>query len=102
MLVAAGGTFGCSTSERWRCRRSGRTPHGASSPPCGSRACSPAIAAAAVDVEGLVAAVVAMSALAYELGDQLDAVDVNPLIVHPGGAVAVDALVLPGAGGQSG
>ena len=57
----------------------------------------------AVDVDGLVAAVVAMSALAYELGDQLDAVDVNPLVVHPGGAVAVDALVLPRApGGQSG
>ena len=57
----------------------------------------------AVDVDGLVAAVVAISALACELGDQLDAVDVNPLVVHPGGAVAVDALVLPRApGGQSG
>ena len=54
----------------------------------------------AVDVDGLVAAVVAMSALACELGDHLDAVDVNPLVVHPGGAVAVDALVLPRAPGD--
>ena len=54
-------------------------------------------------VAALVAAVVAMGALACELGHQLDAVDVNPLVVHPGGTVAVDALVLPRAlGGQSG
>jgi acetate---CoA ligase (ADP-forming) len=57
----------------------------------------------AVDVHGLVAAVVAMSALACELGDHLDAVDVNPLVVHPDGAVAVDGLVVPRMpGGQSG
>ena len=31
----------------------------------------------------------------YELGDLLEAVDVNPLVVGPDGAVVVDALVLP-------
>jgi acetate---CoA ligase (ADP-forming) len=40
-------------------------------------------------------AVVAMSRLAGELGDGIAAVDVNPLIVTPRGAVAADALVLP-------
>jgi acetate---CoA ligase (ADP-forming) len=39
-------------------------------------------------------AVVAMSQLAIELGDQIEAVDVNPLIVSADGAVAVDALVV--------
>ena len=43
----------------------------------------------------VVEAVVSMSRLAEELGDRLGAVDVNPLVVHPGGAIAVDALVLP-------
>jgi acyl-CoA synthetase (NDP forming) len=42
----------------------------------------------------VVGAVVALSALAEELGDLLAAVDVNPVVVHPGGAVAVDALVV--------
>ena len=43
----------------------------------------------------LVDAVVAFSQLAHELGDLLEAVDVNPLVVGPDGAVAVDALVVP-------
>jgi len=43
----------------------------------------------------LVDAVVAFSRLAHELGDLLEAVDVNPLVVGPDGAVAVDALVVP-------
>jgi hypothetical protein len=38
--------------------------------------------------------VVAMSTIAGELGDLLADVDVNPLVVHPGGCAAVDALVL--------
>ena len=33
--------------------------------------------------------------LAHELGDLLEAVDVNPLVVGPAGVVAVDALVVP-------
>jgi acetate---CoA ligase (ADP-forming) len=40
------------------------------------------------------AAIVALSALALELGDALTALDVNPLICGPDGAVAVDALAI--------
>jgi len=47
-----------------------------------------------VAADGLVAAVVAFARLAHELSDLLEAVDVNPLVVHPGGVVAVDALVV--------
>ena len=50
---------------------------------------------AAADLEAVVAAVVAVSQVAHELGEQLDALDVNPLIVSASGAVAVDALVVP-------
>jgi hypothetical protein len=35
-----------------------------------------------------------LSELAIELGDQLDALDINPLICGPRGAVAVDALAV--------
>ena len=49
----------------------------------------------ALDTDGLVAAVVAFSQLAYELGDLLEAVDVNPLVVGQAGVVAVDVLVVP-------
>jgi acyl-CoA synthetase (NDP forming) len=47
------------------------------------------------DLEAVVDAVLAMSRLAAELGDRIDAIDVNPLIVSTTGAVAVDALVTP-------
>ena len=46
-------------------------------------------------VDALVDAVVAFSTLAHELGDLLEAVDLNPLVVGPDGVLAVDALVLP-------
>ena len=46
-------------------------------------------------VDALVDAVVAFSTLAHELGDLLEAVDLNPLVVGPDGVIAVDALVLP-------
>ncbi|HYY80885.1 MAG TPA: acetate--CoA ligase family protein [Actinomycetes bacterium] len=36
-----------------------------------------------------------LSLLAADLGDLLDAVDVNPLVAGPAGCVAVDALVVP-------
>ena len=49
----------------------------------------------ALATDALVDAVVGFSVLAHELGDLLDAVDVNPLIVGPDGVVAVDALVVP-------
>ena len=52
--------------------------------------------APASDVGAVVRAVVALSALAYDLGEGIAALDVNPLIAGPDGCVAVDALVLPG------
>jgi hypothetical protein len=38
---------------------------------------------------------VGVSTLAVELGDCVEAIDINPLRVGTVGAVAVDALVLP-------
>jgi acyl-CoA synthetase (NDP forming) len=46
------------------------------------------------DVDSLAAAASRLSVLAADLGDLLDALDVNPVIVSPGGCVAVDALVV--------
>jgi acyl-CoA synthetase (NDP forming) len=54
--------------------------------------------APASDVGAVLEAVVAMSVLAADLGEFLDALDANPLIAHPGGCVAVDALVIPRSG----
>jgi acyl-CoA synthetase (NDP forming) len=47
------------------------------------------------DVSALCDAIVALGALAIALGDRVEAIDVNPLIVHEAGLgiVAVDALV---------
>ena len=50
--------------------------------------------APAVDVTAVVNAVVRLSWLANDLGDHFDALDLNPLIVSPTGAVAVDALII--------
>jgi hypothetical protein len=36
-----------------------------------------------------------MAALVGDLGDLIAEIDVNPLIVLPDGAVAVDALIIP-------
>jgi hypothetical protein len=52
------------------------------------------------DLDAVARAVVALSALALDLGDRLVALDVNPLVAGPGGCVAVDALVV--AGGAAG
>ena len=49
----------------------------------------------AADVDALSAAIVAMSWVARDLGDLLDALDANPVICGPNGCVAVDALVVP-------
>jgi acetate---CoA ligase (ADP-forming) len=46
------------------------------------------------DLGSIVRAVTGLSALAVELGSELEALDVNPLICGPGGAVAVDALAI--------
>jgi hypothetical protein len=43
----------------------------------------------------VVDAVVAVSQIAVELGDVIEALDVNPLIAGPDGAVVVDTLVVP-------
>ena len=51
--------------------------------------------AAPSDVAALASAVVRLSRLAMDLGDFLEALDVNPVIVSADGCVAVDALVIP-------
>jgi acyl-CoA synthetase (NDP forming) len=51
--------------------------------------------APAADVAALASAVIGLSWLAHDLGEHLDALDVNPVICGPGGCVAVDALVIP-------
>lgn len=49
----------------------------------------------AADVDALVDAVARLSFIATTLGDRLAELDINPLIVHPQGCQAVDALVIP-------
>jgi acetate---CoA ligase (ADP-forming) len=46
------------------------------------------------DREALAAAIVSLSDLAFHLGDRIQSLDINPLIAHAGGCVAVDALVV--------
>ena len=45
------------------------------------------------DVDALCEAIVRLSHLAVSLGNRLEGLDINPLIVQTGGAVAVDALI---------
>jgi acyl-CoA synthetase (NDP forming) len=47
------------------------------------------------DIDAIVDALVSFSLLAVDLGDYLDAFDINPLFCSPSGAIAVDALALP-------
>ncbi len=47
------------------------------------------------DLGAIADAITGLSALACELGDVLDALDINPLICGPSGAVAADVLALP-------
>jgi acetate---CoA ligase (ADP-forming) len=47
------------------------------------------------DMRAVTMAIAALSELAVELGDQIEALDVNPLICGPDGAIAVDALAIP-------
>jgi acyl-CoA synthetase (NDP forming) len=49
----------------------------------------------AADLDAIADAVAALSRLACDLGDALDALDINPLICGPSGAVAADVLVVP-------
>jgi acetate---CoA ligase (ADP-forming) len=53
--------------------------------------------APAADLDSVTRAIVGLSDLAVELGDQVEALDINPLICGPDGAVAVDALLVPRA-----
>ena len=47
------------------------------------------------EVGALADAIVDLGQLAVELGDHLDGVDLNPVMVGPAAAYVVDALVLP-------
>lgn len=47
------------------------------------------------DVDALARAITRLSVLATDLGDQLEALDANPVIVSAEGCLAVDALVVP-------
>ena len=51
--------------------------------------------AAPVDLTPIVTAIVGLSHLAIELADDLDALDINPIIAAPTATLAVDALVVP-------
>jgi acyl-CoA synthetase (NDP forming) len=48
-----------------------------------------------VDEDAIIRAALALAAFAADHGNQIAAVDVNPLIAYPDGAVAVDALIVP-------
>jgi acyl-CoA synthetase (NDP forming) len=47
------------------------------------------------DIDAVISALVSFSRLVADLGEHLDALDVNPLICSPSGVVAVDALAVP-------
>ena len=50
------------------------------------------------DLDAVAAAIAGLAQLAAELGDVLEALDINPLICGPDRAVAVDALLIPRPG----
>jgi acyl-CoA synthetase (NDP forming) len=47
------------------------------------------------DIGALAHAISRLSVVAVELGDRIEALDVNPVVVAPTGCVAVDALIVP-------
>jgi acetate---CoA ligase (ADP-forming) len=49
----------------------------------------------AADLGAIADAIAGLSRLACDLGDALEALDINPLICSPTGAIAVDALLIP-------
>ncbi len=51
----------------------------------------------AADIDALADALARFSVLAATLGEEIAELDINPVIAGPGGAVAVDALVVPSA-----
>jgi hypothetical protein len=50
--------------------------------------------AAALDVDALVDALVALGRLAVELEDVVQSVDINPFVALPQGGLALDALIV--------
>ena len=52
------------------------------------------------DLDAVIRAVTGLSEVACELGDELEALDVNPLICGPRGAVAVDVLAVRSRGSR--
>ncbi|MGH3259922.1 MAG: acetate--CoA ligase family protein, partial [Streptosporangiaceae bacterium] len=52
----------------------------------------------AADLGAIAHAITGLSALACDLGDVLDALDINPLICGPNGAMAADVLAIPRLG----
>lgn len=46
-----------------------------------------------VSIDALIAAIVAVGAIGHHLGDMIHSLDLNPVIAHSNGCVAVDALV---------
>ena len=59
-------------------------------------------AASPGDIDALCDALVNLGRLARELGDVIEAVDINPLLVREQGVVALDALVVLRPPGNSG
>jgi acyl-CoA synthetase (NDP forming) len=51
--------------------------------------------AAPADLGSIVRAMTGLAELASELGQHIDALDINPLICGPDGAIAADALIVP-------
>ena len=47
------------------------------------------------DIDALAEALSRLSVFAHENADRLESIDINPFIVMPEGAVAVDALIVP-------
>ncbi|HXP21171.1 MAG TPA: acetate--CoA ligase family protein [Streptosporangiaceae bacterium] len=54
------------------------------------------------DLDAIVSAITSLSDLALDLVDQIEALDINPLICGPHGAIAVDALVIRHSASGSG
>jgi len=51
--------------------------------------------AAPADLGAIARAITGLAELACELGQDIDALDINPLVCGPAGATAVDALIIP-------
>jgi acetate---CoA ligase (ADP-forming) len=97
VMVAAGGVL----VELLRDRRFGLAPLGprATSAMLDRLTVRPLLdgvrGAGPADLDAVAGAVACLSVLAADLGDLLDALDVNPVVAGPDGCVAVDALVVP-------